>query len=348
MPMPSLRFMKKTMLKGHGDDQYLYKDIRLNFSSNVFPHFDHEGLFCHLAGRLDDVVSYPEPTPFSLESELAMLLDLTPEELCVTSGATEAIYLIAQTFRRSKTAILQPTFSEYADACRLHEHQISFVYDIDHLPERAQTVWLCCPNNPTGSVWNKDQLLNCIASHQEQIFILDASYAAFTLAPLITPREAAALPNVLMLHSMTKDFSIPGLRLGYITGSENLLHRVRLQRMPWSVNQVALAAGHYLLMHKDEYEIDLTALMAERERMAQALTALGCIEVLPSDTHILLCKLRFGKASALKDYLARERGILIRDASNFEGLDECFFRIAVQTEAEDDELLKGIIDWLSE
>ncbi len=336
------------MIKGHGDDTYKYKDIHLNFSSNVYNHFDHEGLFCHLANKLDNVVNYPEPTPQSLESELSLLQGIEPENVCVTNGATEAIYLIAQTFRRSKTAILQPTFSEYADACRLHEHQLCSIFTINDIPERAQLVWICNPNNPTGQVIDKEELLQCIESHQDTIFIIDASYAPFTLQPLITPSEAINHQNIIMLHSMTKEFAIPGLRLGYITANENLLHRIRLQRMPWSVNQVAITAAHYLLMHQDEYELDLTAILDERDRMAQALTSIGCLEVWPSDTHILLCKLRFGKASALKEYLATQHGILIRDASNFEGLDPTFFRIAIQTPAENDTLISAIVDWISE
>jgi len=335
------------MLLGHGDDLFRYGNIRINFSSNVYNHFDHEGLFCHLADKLDNVVSYPEPSPKSLESELAMMLNLKPENVCVTNGATEAIYLIAQTFRRNKTAIMMPTFSEYADACRLHEHQICSIYSLDQIPERAKMVWLCNPNNPTGTVIDKDELLECIKAHENVLFVLDASYAPFTLKPLITPREAAELPNVLMLHSMTKEFAIPGLRLGYITANAGILTDVKLQRMPWSVNQVAIDAGHYLLSHEDEYRLDIDALMKERERVAEKLQKLGCIECWPSDTHIILCKLRMGKAAALKDFLATEYGILIRDAGNFEGLDESFFRIAVQDEDENDEMVEAIMEWIS-
>lgn len=336
------------MINGHGDDAYKYKDIRLNFSSNVYNDFDHEGLFCHLANKLDNVVNYPEPAPQSLESEIAMMLSLKPEEVMVTNGATEGIYLIAQTFRNAKSAILQPTFAEYADACRLHEHQISSFYNLSTLnPQISTIIWLCNPNNPTGTVIDKEELLETIERNQDTIFVIDASYAPFTKEPLITPKEAAEYPNVLMLHSMTKEFAIPGLRIGYVTGNETLLHQVKLQRMPWSVNQVAIDAAHYLLMHKDEYEFDLDALMEERERMAKKLAALGVIEVWPSDTHILLCKLRIGKASALKDFLAHEKGILIRDASNFSSLDETFFRIAVQTPKENEELVNAIIEWIA-
>jgi len=340
------------MILGHGSDAYKYKNIRIDFSSNINGHFDHEGLFCHLANKLDNVVQYPQPTPQTLEIELAMMLGLKPEEVMVTNGATEAIYLTAQTFRNAKSAILQPTFSEYADACRIHEHEISTAFftssaDFERQVYNSNMVWICNPNNPTGTVIDKDELLDIVGRKEDGIFVIDASYAPFTNKPLITPKEAVELPNVLMIHSMTKEFSIPGLRLGYMTGNETLLRQVRLQRMPWSVNQVAIDAGHYLLMHKDEYEFDLKGLLDERERMASKLSALGVIDVWPSDSHILLCKMRIGKASALKEYLANEHGLLIRDASNFVSLDEGFFRIAVQGKDEDDELVNAIIEWIS-
>ncbi len=334
------------MLNGHGDDLYKYKDIRINFSSNVYNHFDHEGLFCHLADKLDNVVAYPEPAPYSLEEELSMVLGIGSENVCVTNGATEAIYLIAQTYRRSKTAILMPTFSEYADACRVHEHQLCNIFALDQIPERAQMVWMCNPNNPTGTVIDKDELLECFKKNEDTLFVLDASYAPFTQKPLITPSEAVELPNVIMLHSMTKEYAIPGLRLGYITANAGVLQRIKLQRMPWSVNSVAIEAGHYLLSHGDEFRLDLDALLKERARMVEQFHKLGCIECWPSDTHIILCKLRMGKASALKDFLAKEHGILIRDASNFEGLDSSFFRIAVQEKEENDELIEAICDWI--
>lgn len=336
------------MLNGHGDDIYKYGDIRLNFSSNVYNHFDHEGLFCYLADELDRVVSYPQPQPYDLQRELAGLMGIRAEEVLVTNGATEAIYLTAQTFRRGKTAILVPAFQEYADACRLHEHQLCNIRSLQELPERANMVWVCCPCNPTGMVLPKDELLASIEHHPDVLFVIDASYAPFTLEPLLTASEAVALPNVIMLHSMTKEYAIPGLRLGYITACQTLTECLQLQRMPWSVNQVAISAGHYLLRHQDEYEMDVEALMQERERMAERLTRLGCIEVWPSQTHILLCRLRMGRSSALKEYLATEHGILIRDASNFEGLGEGFFRIAVQTPEEDDELLAAINQWFED
>ena len=137
------------MIKGHGDDAYQYGcQAAVNFSSNVYYNVDLSGLKDHLAHHLDLIGSYPEPEPFGLEKELADRNRLLPDEVCVTNGATEAIYLIAQAFRQSVSAVLQPTFSEYADACRMHGHRLVPLYQLPdarcgyRLQEEVQLLWI--------------------------------------------------------------------------------------------------------------------------------------------------------------------------------------------------------------
>lgn len=338
------------MIEGHGDDSYKYPHpITSNFSSNVYNKVDLSGLHAHLCQRIADISSYPEPEPYTLEARLAKCHRLAADEVCVTNGATEAIYLVAQTFRETRTAILMPTFSEYADACRMHAHRLSSLYTLtDELPEEVRMLWLCNPNNPTGEVRDKETLLSMIDRHPQVCFIIDQSYEYFTLQPLLTVAEAVEFPNVLLLHSLTKRYAIPGLRLGYVTGNAGLLARLRLSRMPWSVNQLAIEAGLYLLANGVPTTIELPDYLQECTRLRDALQALGGMEVWATDTHFMLVRLRFGKASALKEYLADEHAILIRDAANFEGLDEAFFRIATQTPEENDKLVNAIGEWFAQ
>lgn len=337
------------MIEGHGDDLYKYgKKIVSNFSSNVYNRIDHSGLYQRLNERLSTICSYPEPMPYSLESEIARRYSLTPRQVCVTNGATEAIYLIAQVFQGRISAVLGPTFSEYADACRVHRHKVKPFYSLDALPEDAELVWICNPNNPTGEVRNKEDLKALVDSHPDKLFIFDQSYEYFTLKSLLGIKEAAFFPNVILLHSMTKQYAIPGLRVGYFTASEGLTDDVRCRRMPWSVNSLAIEAAKYLLEEGDGISADIPQLLAERERLTNLLLATGMLEIWPTDTHYMLIKLRMGKAAALKDFLAVNHGILIRDASNFEGLDERFFRIATQTPEENDKLVKAISEWMEQ
>ena len=337
------------MIEGHGDDLYKYgKKIVSNFSSNVYNRIDHSGLYQRLNERLSTICSYPEPMPYSLESEIARRYSLTPRQVCVTNGATEAIYLIAQVFQGRISAVLGPTFSEYADACRVHRHKVKPFYSLDALPEDAELVWICNPNNPTGEVRNKEDLKALVDSHPDKLFIFDQSYEYFTLKSLLGIKEAASFPNVILLHSMTKQYAIPGLRVGYFTASEGLTDDVRCRRMPWSVNSLAIEAAKYLLEEGDGISADFPQLLAERERLTNLLLATGMLEIWPTDTHYMLIKLRMGKAAALKDFLAVNHGILIRDASNFEGLDDRFFRIATQTPEENDKLVKAISEWMEQ
>ena len=336
------------MINGHGDDLHRYAGkITSNFSSNVYAGIRHDGLLRHICAHWNDVRHYPEPLPFTAEAELARHYELEPAEVCMTNGATEAIYLVAQAFRERRSAILQPTFSEYADACRLHAHRITSLYS---LPDRAfptDLLWICNPNNPTGSTIPLDRLEALIELCPDILFVIDQSYGAFTRQRLPDVRRMAARHNVILLHSLTKTFAVPGLRIGFLTAGRPLTDRIRAVRMPWSVNQPAIEAAHYLLRHADRYTPDLDLLLAERERVAAALKGTRAIEVWPSDTHILLAELRIGKAASLKTYLAEEHGILIRDASNFHGLSDRHFRLAVQSPPENDRLLRAIDRWLS-
>lgn len=343
------------MIEGHGDDSYKYAHpITANFSSNVYSKVDLSVLKAHLCARIEGIGNYPEPEPYTLEANLARKHRLPADAVCVTNGATEAIYLIAQTFRGTNTAILQPTFSEYADACRMHGHRVTSLYQLPAenerylLPKDVRMFWFCNPNNPTGTVLEKSMLIKFIECNPQVCFVVDQSYEYFTLQPLFSPAEAAAFPNVLLLHSMTKRYAVPGLRLGYVTGDVGLLQRLRSNRMPWSVNQLAIEAGLHLLEHDVPNPLDVAAYLQETARLRTALVALGGLEVWATETHFMLIRLRFGKASALKDYLAGEHGILIRDASNFDGLDEHFFRIATQTREENDRLVAAIAQWQEE
>ena len=139
---------------------------------------------------------------------------------------------------------------------------------------------------------------------------------------------------------------MPGLRIGYITAHPTIIKRIRAFVKPWSVNSLAISAGIYLIEHKSDYELNLNALLEERKRVSAELEKLGVLEPWTSDTHYMLVRLRFGNAKALKDYLACNHGILIRDASNFDGLDNSYFRIAIQTPEENDKLINAIKEWI--
>lgn len=331
------------MLSGHGDDAYQY-DLKIvsNFSSNVYNQSDLSGLKSYLKEHLDSIGSYPHPEAGSLQEKIAVKYHILPENVCVTNGSVESIYLIAQVFQNKRSGILVPTFSEYADACRIYGHQVEFIRTFDDI-QAFDIVWLCNPNNPTGKVFDKVYLRKLIHLYPDVLFIVDQAYESFTIKPLFLPAETIVFPNVVVLHSMTKRFAIPGLRLGYVTAHKNQIDRLRAQRMPWSVNSLAIAAGHYLL--EQNKPLDIETYLRDKDGLCEALQTIDDLEVLPSDAHFMLVRLCRGKAACLKDFLANEYGILIRDASNFQCLNASYFRIATQTPAENVALVQGIKAW---
>ncbi|MDY5631022.1 MAG: aminotransferase class I/II-fold pyridoxal phosphate-dependent enzyme [Bacteroidaceae bacterium] len=351
------------MIQGHGDDSYHFsKPMCLNFSSNVYGRINLSELWLHLADKLQNTDEkghnllsfYPEPEPFSLETEIARQKGVSPSEVLVTNGATEAIYLIAQTFRMMHSAILQPTFSEYADACHMHDHRLTQLFRLPtasegyQLPPDVCLLWLCNPNNPTGSTVPSDVLEALFRANPRVVFVIDGSYDAFTMQTMLTPKQVCAYPNVLLLQSLTKRYALPGLRLGYVSGNEFLLNELRHRRMPWSVNALAIEAGMFICRHGDFARFNLKQCLNEASMLRQLLIDTKCVDVWETQTHFMLCHLKYGTAASLKEYLANVHGMLIRDASNFEGLDSHYFRVASQGNEANQELVKAIRQWLAE
>lgn len=334
------------MTEGHGDDAYRYAGrIIHNFSSNIYSAVDHSGLAAHLASHPRLLTEYPEPEPLTLAARIAEMIGIAPGEVLVSSGATEAIYLAAMLHRAGRSAVVVPTFREYQDACTLHSHDLRFITSLAAMPADTDTLWLCNPNNPTGKVTGRDELIDCIDAHPSTLFVIDQAYEDYCTKPLLTPREAAGRANLLLLHSLTKRFAIPGLRIGYAIGCVGLIDSLRTLRQPWTVNALAIEAAAYLIERSDDYRINAPNLHSETLRIAAGLRGLG-IEVADTDCNFILCRLPRGNAAELKDYLVSEHGILIRDASNFETLDGRYFRVAAQSPAQNDLLIHAIEKWI--
>lgn len=333
------------MIFGHGDDAFRYGDkIKMNFSSNLPGFVDLARLKAHLATCLDSISSYPEPGAQSLERLIAAELDIPESCVMVTAGATEAIYLIAQLFRGWSSVIPQPTFNEYADACKIHGHVVSY-YDNDDmevLPETNRLYWLCNPNNPTGNVMLKALMSHVIREHRNYTFVVDQSYEGLTMKAMLQPHEMLDCHNLILLHSMTKKYCIPGLRLGYVTASPVIISRLKMLRLPWTVSTLAIEAGKYLIENHIEVIPDKVAYLKESARLHDALNAIPGLMLMDSDTNFMLAYMERSSASRLKQWLIDNYGILIRDASNFHGLDNRCFRVSAQRPEENNMLIAAI------
>lgn len=334
------------MIEGHGDDIYRYKNmITDNFSSNIYMGVDHSALIRYINAHFPDISSYPDPYGTHLASGIARIKGINHSNVILTNGCTECIYLIARLFRGKKATILSPTFSEYKDACMIHDMDTTLAMALQDIKDETDVAWICNPNNPTGTVIPKEMLLAAVHSHRKTTFVIDQAYEEYTSAPLLSCQEAIEAGNVILLNSLTKNYSVPGLRIGYAVATEPLIESLHAVHMPWAVNSIALIAGEYLIGHCDEYVIPKEFLHAEALHIAEEFTRLG-IEVSPTDCNFILCCLPERSASELKEYLATRHGILIRDASNFDGLTSRHFRVAAQSSAQNECLIKAVEQWM--
>lgn len=332
------------MIYGHGDDTYRYGEkVKVNFSSNIYQKADLTELKQYLTTRLDAIGNYPEPEPKELEELIAEKLEIPASMVMVTNGANEAIYLIAQLYRGWASVIPQPTYTEYADACRMFDHIISYerTDELNILPE-DRIYWICNPDNPTGNVMLKQLLAYVIKKHPRFLHVIDQSYADYTLQPMLKPKELFDCYNVMILHSLSKKYCIPGLRLGYMTASPIIIERLRDIRQPWTVNTLAIEAGKWLIKNDPKVIPDIEGYIAEAQRLRDELQAIDGIMVMDTKTHYMLVNIDWTTSLELKNWLIENHGILIRDASNFHGLDTHCFRVAAQSPEENDALINAI------
>lgn len=318
------------MIATHGDDTYRYDGIEMNFSSNISDTADLSGLEAHLATKLHTIGSYPEPEAWTLERMIAERDGVDANCVVVTNGATEAIYLLAQVFKGESSAIAEPTFCEYRAACEAFGHTIS---------DDGRIRWLCNPNNPTGTVSNEEDLPDC------DFLIVDHAYEDYTTMPLMRDAEAVERGNMAIIHSMTKQYCVPGLRLGYVITNADTAKRIRRVKQPWSVNSLAIAAGEYLVTHSQRP--NTKAMLAEAQRLAAMLNSVEGINVAPTQTNFMLATIARGTAAQLKDNLATQQHILIRDASDFVGLSPRHFRVAAQSHENNVKLVEAIKQYIN-
>lgn len=334
------------MLTGHGNDIYDYPgNIRCDFSSNI-PYRNASGTVAdYLKNRIDTICNYPDPNARRLTSQLADFHAVSPDNILVTNGSAEAFYLLAHFFQNRKSVIPYPAFSEYEDACHTYRHEISFL-PVESLRDtvhfEADTVWFGVPNNPDGTLVDNATISRFCSENPHTCFIVDTAYDGLCLRNESVKLLQSRFKNLITVHSLTKTFGIPGLRLGYIVADRQVIDGIRSLRPPWSVNALALEAGSFILENWDELLPDSVSLCAESVRLQQRLATLPQLEVTVSPCNFFLVKMKERTAPELKQFLIDRFGLLIRDASNFRGLTAKHFRISVQDETCNRQLIEAL------
>ncbi|MBN1768582.1 MAG: aminotransferase class I/II-fold pyridoxal phosphate-dependent enzyme [Prolixibacteraceae bacterium] len=335
------------MLNGHGNDQYAYnRTITADFSTNITNGAVAKGLVAFLKTKLNTLHNYPDPEANIFLGAIAKHHHIEKENLLACNGSTEAFYLIAQTFSNNRSFIRIPSFSEYEDACKQFGHHIE--QDVA-LPEKSlnnnKLVWLGNPNNPDGRTTSTNEIDALCRLHPKTLFIVDEAYSDlcqnFETAIPLTQKYS----NLIVIRSLTKSFSVPGLRIGYLVSARRNIKKIKQNMMPWNMNTLAIEAGAFIMNNYKKLIPDTEKIIQESKRFQEELSRLPALTVLPTSCNFFLVKTNIGTAAGLKSFLIENYGILIRDASNFKGLSNQHFRLSVQSEQNNRELISALKEW---
>lgn len=330
----------------------------LDFSTNLNPLGPPAWLAEQLMNVLAGVQRYPDPMYREACQAIAEVEGVAPEAVLLTNGGAEAIFLAAALHARRRAVIVQPTFSEYARACRQHGLAVSsldlengsFLLD-ESKAQRAivesEVMFLCRPNNPTGILVPGaviERLLAAGLEHGTTLVVDEAFIDFMTPDQRLTPL-LARYPNLVLLRSLTKYYAIPGLRLGYLLGSADKVARLRALQMPWSVNHFAASLPPLLLADRSYAASTNRWFMTEHSRLQDGLVAAG-LRVVPSQANFFLVQPVAGHMASddLFAFLLRS-GILARHTRNFSGLEGGWLRLALRDSTENDQLLRVLNEW---
>jgi threonine-phosphate decarboxylase len=331
-----------------------------DFSSNVNPLGPPPGLEEELKANLHEICRYPTPQARDFRAGLAACLDFPEERILIGNGANELIHLLFLWIKPQKVLIPYPAFSEYARAARLAGAAVEgFPLPLDATLDTRSLIKslagvdlciFCSPNNPTGFFYHEDLLeeVVCEAGKKGVLFFLDESFLAFTGKPAAESFSRSGYSNLWVVTSLTKLWALPGLRLGFLTGPRDGIKSLTQNGDPWRVNALAQRAGLYCLSCTNYLQQSVDLVRKEREFLLWHLQDIKELRVFPGEANFLLLrgeKAGFSSADIYR-YLA-SRGILIRNAENYPGLDQRYFRIAVRRREDNVRLLQELQNYFS-
>lgn len=290
---------------------------------------------------------YPDRECLALRRVLADRFGVSGGQLVFGNGTAELIWLAAFAFFKQgdEVLILGPTFGEYERSVRLMaalpikcdaRPETGFAHEIAAVSQllaskKYRAVFICNPNNPTGQILAPETIYTWAENNPDTLFLIDEAYLSF-----VTELKSLAhsmLANILVFRSMTKDYALAGLRLGYAIGDEHLIRELAAVRPAWNVNSLAQAAGLAALTDEKYYLATLSQLREEKQFFWDRFVSLNFSPV-PSHTHFFLLPVK--SASGFRQDLLSQ-AILVRDCTSF-GLPK-HIRISTRTRSQNQKLL---------
>ncbi|MCI3281095.1 threonine-phosphate decarboxylase CobD [Synechococcus sp. PCC 6717] len=324
----------------------------LDFSASLNPLGPPASVVAALHHGLGAIRDYPDPACTALVQALAATYALDPDTLLVGNGAAELLTWIGRDCAAcSRVYLVTPCFQDYGRALRAFAASVDTVpldqvrHDVQALaaklhPEDA--VILNNPHNPTGHLWSRSAVQALVATGAT--VVVDEAFMDF-LPPATSQTVLPYVkeyPNLIVLRSLTKFYSLAGLRLGYVVSQPERLRRWQQWRDPWSVNALALVAGVAALGDRPFQEQTWQWLAPAREALQRALDQIPTLRITsPSHGNFLLVTTE-ASVLPLQRYLLEHHRLLIRDCLSFPELGERYFRVAVRQPSDHEQLLRGL------
>lgn len=284
---------------------------------------------------------YPDDDSSALRELLAYRNGCSPEEILVTNGSNEAIYLLASYCAAKVNYILNPVYGEYSLALAAWGADVKDIFSLTELGKDAEVLWLCNPCNPTGKLISADSLAEAARRSPQTTFIVDEAYIDFLTADEERLAFADLPKNMVVLRSLTKIYHLCGVRAGYVMAANGMIHDLQRRQPTWSVSSVAQAAAsaflrdeEYLLRTREFYR-------AETPRFTDKIKAAGFM-ALPTNVNFFLVEA--GGDRQLIEFLLR-RGLVVRHTRNFKGLDGKYIRVATRLPHENDMLADALREY---
>ncbi len=334
-----------------------------DFSANINPFGMPTNVKKKLIEAIGDLERYPDNRYFLLTKAIAEFHDCSEKWVYLGNGAAQVIFELAQSLSVQNVLLLAPTFMEYETAFARKKCNFSYYFlekndfqlEINQLialakEKQVDCICLCNPNNPTGQIILKADLLVLVSFCEENRveLIIDEAFMDFVeLASnysLISELENNS--HLYVIRSLTKIFALPGLRLGYLlTGNEVLLKKLISRRVPWSINTFADKAGQVALKETEYLERTIDFITQERAFLVENLRSYSVFRVYDSVTNFLFFR---GNCAFNLQHELMKKNYLIRSCQNFNGLSANYYRIAVRTKEENKAFVRAIKELLNE
>jgi threonine-phosphate decarboxylase len=331
-------------------------DVRIDFSSNVNPLGISRAVLIELKKELRQISSnYPDPECIDLKKSLIRYLDnaVSIDQINVGNGATELIDNFVRSFGRNEVVVPSPTFCEYELASRRAGAKVKFLplsnweIDPDSIIEssrKANIIFLCNPNNPTGILSSKSIRKVLESTSDKTKILLDESFIELTDDPkahLASIEDVNEYPNLVVLRSLTKSHGLAGLRIGYSVSHPKLAKKMSTRKITWNVNGLAQLAGIIALNDGMHLNSARRVIIRERKFMfGEIFRRLKTFSTVRSDVNFYLLNLHGRNSTRLRDYLLKMNRVLVRDCSTFRGIGKNFIRVAIKNRKQNLELLR--------